>query len=48
MKINFHRRTGIKPGLGVTLDDFGSGVVYGLRMGWALLTVTRTRSTNGR
>lgn len=39
-QFNFHRRTGLTPGYGVVLEDFGAGAVLVLRMGWAALTLT--------
>ena len=40
MQINFHRKTGIKPSIGATVERYGAGTVYILRMGWSALTLT--------
>jgi len=41
MKVNFHRRIGLKPGIGFIVERFSGGVVYGFRFGWSLLSLTK-------
>lgn len=40
MKFNFHRRTGLAPGFGISRNDYGIGAVYMLRLGWSATTLT--------
>lgn len=40
-QLNFHSRTGIKPGIGITWDRYGkAGTIIGMRLGWSMLTLT--------
>lgn len=43
MQINFHRKTGLKPDFGLSMDRFGPGTVYSIRAGWIALTLTILR-----
>lgn len=41
MQINFHKRTGITPGFGMSRVYYGKiGTVYILRLWWSALTLT--------
>ncbi len=45
IQFNFHRRTGLRPGFGITLEKY-SGTMRILvgRIGWSALTLTWGRS----
>lgn len=40
LEINFHRRIGLRRGFALVREKFGRATVYGLRLGWSLLTIT--------
>jgi hypothetical protein len=40
MQINFHKRTGIKPGFGFIRESYKLGQVFGIRLWWAALTIS--------
>ena len=41
MQINFHKKTGLTPGLYSFREKYGkAGTVYGLRLWWSALTLT--------
>jgi len=40
MQLNFHKKTGLTPEFNVFRSDYKTGVVYGLRLWWSVLTLT--------
>jgi hypothetical protein len=45
MQIRGHRKIGIKPGFGLRIDRYGrAGMVFSLRCGWSLVTLTVARN----
>jgi hypothetical protein len=41
MQINFHKKTGLTPGIHLFCDKYGqAGTVYGFRLWWSILTLT--------
>ena len=41
LQFNFHKRTGLTPGLYPFYNNYGpAGKVYGLRLWWSALTLT--------
>ncbi len=40
MQFNFHRKTGLKPGFGLSLHDYGVGKSLVLRVWWSAATLT--------
>ena len=43
-QFNFHKRTGLTPGFGVSREHYGKlGTVYILRLWWSALTLTLCR-----
>lgn len=40
---NFHRKTGVAPGFGLSREDFGSHCVFIARLGWSAATITIKR-----